>query len=537
MQQVKPISQNDTKMAGEIQVREPLPWEEPHVEPVNGVMQPPVFPQPDRPGCVTNQIQFLQKFVLKALWEHQFAWPFLQPVDAKMLNLPDYHKIIKQPMDLLTIKKRLENNYYWSAKECIQDFNTMFTNCYVYNNPGDPVVIMAQTLEKLFLRKVAGMFKEEIELDPPPPKGPKGKKGCSSLGGAGSGQCGCPSSANMKKCVKRKADTTTPTANSFDPLFTPRESKSAKISTRRESGRQMKKGYAWPSSTSESESSTSSDSESDDFEAEHARELVVMQEQLKAMEDQVRMLIEEITVKRGKKRKAEKDKKKKSKEKHLSSVKEVRSSVVKDTVGAIIESVVLREGEVKMPTDLHRSVNTKWSAGPLAPPASTTGAKNTKKKTPQGAGKTAWAIAQPKPPKANSEPTGSKKNSVVPSPMQFDSKDEDNAKTMSYNEIRELTLDIIKLPPHELEGVALIILSREPSLRVSNTDSFEVDFQTLNPSILRELELYVASCLSKKPCKPDYENLPGKSNGEQMTEKQELEKRLQYVTRQLVSAK
>ncbi len=36
-------------------------------------------------------------------------------------------------MDLSTIKKRLENNYYWKAMECIEDFNTLFTNCYVYN--------------------------------------------------------------------------------------------------------------------------------------------------------------------------------------------------------------------------------------------------------------------------------------------------------------------------------------------------------------------------------------------------------------------
>lgn len=47
--------------------------------------------------------------------------------------LQDYHKIIKQPMDMGTIKKRLENNYYWTALECMQDFNTMFTNCYIYN--------------------------------------------------------------------------------------------------------------------------------------------------------------------------------------------------------------------------------------------------------------------------------------------------------------------------------------------------------------------------------------------------------------------
>lgn len=158
---------------------EPPPRNEPPVEPVNGIVQPSVHPPPDRPGRVTNQLQFLQKTVLKAVWKHQFAWPFQQPVDAKKLNLPDYHRIIKQPMDLGTIKKRLDNNYYWSGKECIQDFNTMFTNCYVYNKPGEDVVVMAQTLEKVFLTKVADMPKEEFVVETPS-KGPKGKKGRAS---------------------------------------------------------------------------------------------------------------------------------------------------------------------------------------------------------------------------------------------------------------------------------------------------------------------------------------------------------------------
>lgn len=153
----------------------PPPRIEPTVEPVNGIVQPPVVPPPERPGRNTNQIQYLLKTVMKAVWKHQFSWPFQQPVDAKKLNLPDYHKIIKQPMDLGTIKKRLENNYYWSAKECIQDFNTMFANCYVYNKPGEDVVVMAQTLEKLFLSKIEGMPKEEVELEPQAPKGAKKK--------------------------------------------------------------------------------------------------------------------------------------------------------------------------------------------------------------------------------------------------------------------------------------------------------------------------------------------------------------------------
>ena len=40
------------------------------------------------PGRQTNQLQYLQKVVMKALWKHQFAWPFHQPVDHVKLALP-----------------------------------------------------------------------------------------------------------------------------------------------------------------------------------------------------------------------------------------------------------------------------------------------------------------------------------------------------------------------------------------------------------------------------------------------------------------
>lgn len=46
-----------------------------------------------------------------------------------------------------------------------------------------------------------------------------------------------------------------------------------------------------------------------------------------------------------------------------------------------------------------------------------------------------------------------------------------------------------------------IIQSREPSLRDSNPDEIEIDFETLKASTLRELESYVSSVLKKKPKK------------------------------------
>ncbi|KAG5854214.1 hypothetical protein ANANG_G00035390 [Anguilla anguilla] len=131
----------------------------------------PEVVHPSRPKRQTNQLQYLLKVVLKTLWKHQFSWPFQEPVDVVKLNLPDYYKIIKCPMDMGTIKRRLENSYYWNAQECIQDFNTMFTNCYIYNKPGDDIVLMAEALEKMFLQKISEMPQEETEITVMPGKG------------------------------------------------------------------------------------------------------------------------------------------------------------------------------------------------------------------------------------------------------------------------------------------------------------------------------------------------------------------------------
>nr|XP_046196842.1 bromodomain-containing protein 4-like [Oncorhynchus gorbuscha] len=97
-------------------------------------------------------------------------------------------------MDMGTIKKRLENSYYWNAQECIQDFNTMFTNCYIYNKPGDDIVLMAESLEKMFLQKISEMPQEETEI-PMVTRGRRaGQREAGLLSKSDSGQDSSPSS-------------------------------------------------------------------------------------------------------------------------------------------------------------------------------------------------------------------------------------------------------------------------------------------------------------------------------------------------------
>ena len=61
----------------------------------------------------------------------------------------------------------------------------------------------------------------------------------------------------------------------------------------------------------------------------------------------------------------------------------------------------------------------------------------------------------------------------------------------------QLSSDINKLPGEKIGRVVHIIQSREPSLRETNPDEIEIDFETLKASTLRELERYVSSCLKK----------------------------------------
>ena len=56
--------------------------------PINGIVQPPVVPPPNRPGRSTNKLEYIQKKIMPALLKHKLAWPFRKPVDAKKLGLP-----------------------------------------------------------------------------------------------------------------------------------------------------------------------------------------------------------------------------------------------------------------------------------------------------------------------------------------------------------------------------------------------------------------------------------------------------------------
>ncbi|EXJ81745.1 hypothetical protein A1O1_07810 [Capronia coronata CBS 617.96] len=81
---------------------------------------------------------------------------FTHPVDPVALNIPTYFQIIKKPMDLGTIRNKLNNNVYEKAKDFEEDVRLIFKNCYKFNPEGDLVNTAGHQLEELFNKLWAG---------------------------------------------------------------------------------------------------------------------------------------------------------------------------------------------------------------------------------------------------------------------------------------------------------------------------------------------------------------------------------------------
>lgn len=78
------------------------------------------------------------------------ALPFAEPVDWRALELFDYPKIVRKPMDLGTVKRKLDKHQYEDIEECAQDIRLIWNNCKTYNADGSDFYLLAESLSKRF---------------------------------------------------------------------------------------------------------------------------------------------------------------------------------------------------------------------------------------------------------------------------------------------------------------------------------------------------------------------------------------------------
>jgi len=93
--------------------------------------------------------------IIDMLRRHKSAWPFLEAVSKD--DVPDYYEVIKDPIDIKTIEKQLQANYYLEKETFVKDVLRLFANARLYNLPETIYVKASNELEEFIAPYLAAL--------------------------------------------------------------------------------------------------------------------------------------------------------------------------------------------------------------------------------------------------------------------------------------------------------------------------------------------------------------------------------------------
>jgi Bromodomain len=107
----------------------------------------------------TEHVQRFIRPVLQRLLLHpkNVGNLFNKPVDPIALHLPDYFMRIKRPMDLGTVKSRLQRGFYKNMESVTADIHLVFKNALTYNAANHAIHLIAKTMKADFESDLAAL--------------------------------------------------------------------------------------------------------------------------------------------------------------------------------------------------------------------------------------------------------------------------------------------------------------------------------------------------------------------------------------------
>ncbi|XP_045224198.2 bromodomain adjacent to zinc finger domain protein 2B isoform X19 [Macaca fascicularis] len=99
----------------------------------------------------------LCSMILTEMETHEDAWPFLLPVNLKLV--PGYKKVIKKPMDFSTIREKLSSGQYPNLETFALDVRLVFDNCETFNEDDSDIGRAGHNMRKYFEKKWTDTFK------------------------------------------------------------------------------------------------------------------------------------------------------------------------------------------------------------------------------------------------------------------------------------------------------------------------------------------------------------------------------------------
>eukprot|EP00897_Mesotaenium_endlicherianum_P002199 jgi/Mesen1/2006/ME000147S01095 len=163
-----PLSQGITKRP-----RKPKVTLDPHISPAKPPKGPLVKPHKNYASSTQGSLLGLKismEAVLDKLQKKDVYNVFAEPVKAE--QVPDYYDVIKDPMDFLTMRKRINAGHYTSWEQFKMDILLVCGNAMRYNAPGTFYFRQAKLLQDASKKAIEAAQSGEPEK----PRGKRGRK-------------------------------------------------------------------------------------------------------------------------------------------------------------------------------------------------------------------------------------------------------------------------------------------------------------------------------------------------------------------------
>ncbi|XDB47844.1 hypothetical protein AB1E18_001433 [Capra hircus] len=121
------------------------------------VSQQESFTSVKKPKREDSKDLALCSMILTEMETHEDAWPFLLPVNLKLV--PGYKKVIKKPMDFSTIREKLSSGQYPNLETFALDVRLVFDNCETFNEDDSDIGRAGHSMRKYFEKKWTDTFK------------------------------------------------------------------------------------------------------------------------------------------------------------------------------------------------------------------------------------------------------------------------------------------------------------------------------------------------------------------------------------------
>lgn len=124
-------------------------------------------PAPKKGTSSSNrEQQALELRLCEAIWDevknHQDSWPFSGPV--KKREFPDYSDIVATPMDLRTVKNKLNAREYIGLDYFLRDMELIFSNCMLYHKRHSDIGKAGISLKKFLDKRCSDLGLHDLQL-------------------------------------------------------------------------------------------------------------------------------------------------------------------------------------------------------------------------------------------------------------------------------------------------------------------------------------------------------------------------------------